>query len=123
MSENKYIKIVTEIPHKKDIQLIKDLNKVSPISMQKHQLPIVWHRAKDFLVWDRWGNCFIDFTSSIFVANSGHSNTDIINALRKKLNQELIHSYTFANTIRLKFLQELTYFTGYDKAFLLSSGT
>lgn len=104
-------------------EIIKALNKVSPISMQEHQLPVVWAKAKDYTVTDIEGKTYIDFTSSIFVANSGHSNTDILNAMRKKLNQELIHSYTFATKIRLKFLQELTSFTGYDKAFLLSSGT
>lgn len=121
--DNKYINIKTEIPHKEDLKLIKELNKVSPISTHKYQLPIVWDRAKDFIVWDRHGNSFIDFTSGIFVANSGHSNTDIFNNIRKRLNKDLIFSYTFPNEVRLKFLNKLTWFTNFDKAFLLSSGT
>lgn len=104
-------------------QVIKELNKVSPKSMQENQLPVVWAKAKDYTVTDIEGKKYLDFTSGILVANSGHSNTDILNATRKIVNQELIYSYSFPNEIRLKFLKELTSFTGFDKAFLLSSGS
>jgi 4-aminobutyrate aminotransferase-like enzyme len=118
-----YAKINTQIPHPQDLKLIREMDKVSPKSMQENQLPIVWNRAKDFMVYDRWGNKFIDFTSTIFVANSGHSNSDICNALKKQIDDELIHSYSFSNKIRLKYLKKLTKFTGFEKAFLLSAGT
>lgn len=120
---NKCSYITTKLPHPKDLKFIKELNKVSPSSMQEHQLPVVWEKAIDYSVYDRWGNIFIDFTSGIFTTNSGHSNPDILNAIRKRINKELTFCYTFANNPRLKFLQELTLFTGYNKAFLLSSGT
>jgi 4-aminobutyrate aminotransferase/(S)-3-amino-2-methylpropionate transaminase len=35
------------------------------------QLPIVWSKAKNFNIYDIAGNKFIDFTSTIFVANTG----------------------------------------------------
>ena len=38
------------------------------------QLPIVWNKAKGFNIFDIKSNKFIDFTSTIFVANIGHSN-------------------------------------------------
>ena len=41
------------------------------------QLPIVWNKAKNFNVYDIKGNKFIDFTSTIFVANIGHSNSSL----------------------------------------------
>ena len=41
------------------------------------QLPIVWKKAKNFNVYDIKNNKFIDFTSTIFVANIGHSNTTL----------------------------------------------
>ena len=47
------------------------------------QLPIVWKRAKDFTVYDVANNKFIDFTSTIFVANIGHSNKRLIKYLDK----------------------------------------
>ena len=54
------------------------------------QLPIVWKRAKDFSVYDISNNKFIDFTSTIFVANIGHSNKRLIKYLDKSLKKSLI---------------------------------
>ena len=119
-TENRYIH--TSIPHKKDLEFFKELDKVEPNSMH-NQLPIVWAKTKDFNVWDRHGNKFIDFTSGIFMANAGHSNTDICNSLRSSINKNLLHTYSFPTEIRLKYLQVLTKFTGFGKAFLLSAGT
>ena len=42
------------------------------------QFPIVWKKAKDFSVFDHLGNKFIDFSSTILVANIGHSNSRVI---------------------------------------------
>ena len=47
------------------------------------QLPIAWKSAKDFYVYDISGNKFIDFTSTIFVANVGHSNNRIKSYIKK----------------------------------------
>jgi len=119
-----YRTIKTKIPVPESLSTLNDLQKYEPRSMHG-QLPVVWDRAEDFQVFDKWGNCWIDFTSTIFVANIGHSNPKIIKALRKQLDQRLLHTYTFSHEIRAKFLKKLievapTYLT---KAFLLSSGT
>ena len=58
-------------------------------------------------VTDTYGNSWIDFTSSIFVANAGHSNPHIIKALRKQLDGKLLHSYTFLNEARIGLLEKL----------------
>lgn len=119
----KYAKITTALPHKEDIKYFKELNKYEAHSMQG-QIPVVWDRAKDFLVFDRHGNQFIDFTSGICVTNCGHGNTEIMNAIRKKINRPLAHSYTFGTEIRYNFIKELVnacYPKG--KAFLVSAGT
>lgn len=89
------------------------------------QLPVVWDRAEDFQVWDKYGNCWIDFTSTIFVANAGHANPQVTNAIREMLDRKLLHSYTFATEIRAKFLKKLVEITPaqFEKAFLLSAGT
>lgn len=118
-----YIKIKTSLPHKKDIELLKDINKYEANSMQG-QIPIIWDKAKDFLVWDSHGNQFIDFTSGMCVTNCGHGNEDIVDAIKKQINKPLTYSYTFGTKIRYKFLKELIN-TCYPKgkAFLVSSGT
>ncbi|MFH1594004.1 MAG: aspartate aminotransferase family protein [Candidatus Omnitrophota bacterium] len=117
-------RIKTKIPVPASIAILKELERVESRSMHG-QLPVVWNRAKDYKVFDRYGNCWIDFTSTIFVTNSGHANPKIVSALKKALDQDLLHSYTFANESRVKFLRKLIAITPrqFQKAFLLSSGT
>lgn len=89
------------------------------------QMPVVWDRAEDFQVFDPYGNCFIDLTSTIFVANSGHSNPEIIASLQAMLDKKLLHTYTYAHQTRADLLEKLIKFTPpqFEKAFLLSAGT
>lgn len=120
----KYRTIKTKIPVPESISILEDLENYESRSMHG-QLPIVWDKAEDFQVFDKYGNCWIDFTSTIFLTNTGHSNPMIIKALQKQLNQKLIHTYTFAHEIRAKFLKKLVEITPdyLEKAFLLSAGT
>ncbi len=122
--DTKYRRIKTQIPVPASLPILKELEKCESRSMHG-QLPIVWDRAQDFQVSDRWGNCWIDFTSGIFVANAGHSNPAVIQALKKQLDQRLIYSYTFVHETRVDFLKKLIEITPdyLEKAFLLSSGT
>lgn len=115
--------IKTKLPHPKDIQLIENLSKYEARSMHG-QLPVVWDRAEDFNVYDRWGNKFIDFTSGICVTNTGHGNPDISRAIFETVTQSLLHSYTFPTDIRYNFIKNLVA-TCYPKGkvFLVSSGT
>ena len=89
------------------------------------QLPIAWSKAKNFSVFDLAGNKFIDFTSTIFVSNTGHSNNRIKKYLKKTINNDFIHSYAYIHELRAKYLKELIKFAGknFHKAFLMSAGT
>ena len=89
------------------------------------QLPIVWDSATDFQVRDRWGNCWIDFTSTIFVANTGHADPRVKAAIGGMLEQDLLHSYTYPTEVRARYLERLIECAApqFEKAFLLSSGT
>ena len=89
------------------------------------QLPVVWDHAQGYQVFDPWGNCWIDFTSTIFVTNTGHANPRIVSALTNISEQHLLHTYTFTSEIRVKFLKKLIGMMPqqFNKAFLLSSGT
>jgi len=89
------------------------------------QYPMIWDRAEDFQVFDKWGNTWIDFTSTIFVANAGHSNKRIVNALKKLLEKPIMHTYTYASHERINYLDYLISHTPkqFEKAFLLSAGT
>lgn len=120
----RFRKIRTKIPVPESLTVFKKLSRYESRSMHG-QLPVVWDKAEDFQVFDRYGNCWIDFTSTIFVTNSGHSNLLVLKALSTQIEQKLIHTYTFANEIRAKFLEKLIEITPSfcEKAFLLSAGT
>ncbi len=120
----KYRKIKTSIPSPESLKVLLKLEKYESRSMHG-QLPIVWDRAEDFQVYDSCSNCWIDFSSTIFVANSGHANPQIISALHSVIDRKLLHTYTFAHETRALFLKKLIEITPdqYEKAFLLSAGT
>jgi 4-aminobutyrate aminotransferase-like enzyme len=89
------------------------------------QIPIAWDKAKNFNIFDIAGNKFIDFTSTIFVANIGHSNSRLIKYIKLALSKNFLHSYAYINKIREKYIKKLILFAGknFQKAFLMSAGT
>ena len=119
-----YRTIVTEIPVPESQDIIDSLDANESRSMHG-QVPIVWDRAEGFQIYDKWGNKWLDFTSTIFVANAGHGNPHIIKALKKVLDKPLLHTYSYYSQERadyIKFLIENTP-SQFEKAFLLSAGT
>jgi 4-aminobutyrate aminotransferase-like enzyme len=89
------------------------------------QLPLVWDKAEGFNIFDKFGNCWIDFTSGIFFSNVGHSNPRITKALKNAIDKPLIGCYAYPNSIRADYLEKLIDFAGnsFEKGFLLSAGT
>jgi 4-aminobutyrate aminotransferase-like enzyme len=117
-------KISTGIPAPGTQEVLEQLSKYESRSMHG-QLPIVWDKADEFYVYDIAGNQWIDFTSTIFVANVGHSNKRVSEEIRKTLNYPLYSCYAYANRIRADYLKRLIKFAGkpFEKAFLMSAGT
>jgi 4-aminobutyrate aminotransferase-like enzyme len=129
MKKNIFIKtknrfIHTSIPAPGTKSLFRSLSKVESRAMHG-QMPIVWDKAKNFNIFDIAGNKFIDFTSTIFVANVGHSNPRLVKYIKLALRRNLLHSYAYINKIREKYLKKLILFAGknFQKAFLMSAGT
>ncbi len=120
----KFRRIVTSIPVPETLPIFSDLDRYESRSMHG-QLPILWDKAENFQVFDAYGNCWIDFTSTIFVTNAGHANPRIEKAIKDITDQKLFHTYTFAHEVRAKFLKKLIEITPdqFQKAFLLSAGT
>ena len=121
-TQNRLIK--TRIPAPGTNKILKSLEKNESRSMQG-QMPIVWSKAEGHSLFDIAGNKFIDFTSTIFVTNIGHSNKNLIKNLKKTLDKKLLHSYAYLNDNREKYLKKLVKFAGknFEKAFLMSAGT
>ena len=64
------------------------------------QLPMVWHKAKDFNIYDEHGNKWIDLTSGIFAMNAGHSNPVINQAIKNQLDADMVFSFLYSTKIR-----------------------
>ena len=124
MVDTTFRKIKTEIPVPESIPMLNQMYELESRSMHG-QMPIIWDKAKDYQVYDCWGNMWLDFTSTIFVANSGHGNKRITDSLIEAINKPLLHTYTYANNERINYLKYLIENTPeeFEKAFLLSSGT
>ncbi|MGZ5496803.1 MAG: aminotransferase class III-fold pyridoxal phosphate-dependent enzyme, partial [Candidatus Aminicenantales bacterium] len=123
--ETKYRTIRTKIPVPESIPLFEALAASEPRSMAG-QPPVVWHKAKDFTVYDKWGNRWIDWSSCVLVANAGHGRPEIREALKRIVDQELIASYVFVHEQRAELCVMLRALSpdpeGY-RVFLLSTGS
>ena len=111
----------TNVPHSDTASVLAPLYKYEPYDMQPH-LPVIWDKADGYTVTDIFGNKYLDFTSTIFVANTGHRSieTDLIKQAKK-----CIHSYTFPTKIRIEAITKLHEFLPKfcEKIYLASAGS
>jgi 4-aminobutyrate aminotransferase / (S)-3-amino-2-methylpropionate transaminase / 5-aminovalerate transaminase len=122
--DTKYRRISTKIPTQESVEMLEKAYKLESRSMHG-QMPVVWDRADNFQIYDAYGNCWIDFTSTIFVANAGHGNPKIVDAVRNVIDKPLLHTYTYLSQERLEYLEMLIEKTPkqFEKVFMLSAGT
>jgi acetylornithine/succinyldiaminopimelate/putrescine aminotransferase len=80
-----------------------------------------WDKAKGSNVWID-GKKYIDFTSSIFSQNFGHSNPYVIKEVDKQLDK-CLHAYGYSTEIKEKYLIKLKEMTGYKNILLFSTGS
>ncbi|MHA1819405.1 MAG: aspartate aminotransferase family protein [Promethearchaeota archaeon] len=116
--------ITTKIPVPESVPILKHLRETEPISM-RGQPPIVWDKAIDCHVYDKWGNKWLDLSSGVLVANAGHARDEIIGAIIKQAEKRLIHNYCFPSEIRMKAIDKILEFSPpyFDKVFLLTTGS
>ncbi len=123
--ETKYRTIRTKIPVPESVPIFEALAASEPRSMAG-QPPVVWHRAEDFTVYDKWGNRWIDWSSCVLVANAGHGRPEIREALKKIVDQGLVASYVFVHELRAELCATLRSISPDPKryrVFLLSTGS
>ena len=84
----RYRSIQTQIPEPNTKKILSDLSKYESRSMHG-QLPIIWHSANNFNIFDQKKNKWIDFTSTIFVTNVGHSNLRVNKAIKETVDNFL----------------------------------
>ena len=103
----------------------KNFSNFEPPSMSPNT-KIFWNKAKGFYIWDQNNKKHIDFTSSIFVTNIGHSNKKLIKKIQEVLNSPITHSYVYYNKFRYEYIKKLIKFINkkkLSKCYLTSSGT
>src|SRR5881275_117672 len=94
-------RIATDIPAPESVAILEKLYAYEPVAMQG-QPPIVWDRAEGFQVFDAWGNCWIDWSSGVLVANAGHSRREVMDAIVSQTASGLLHNYCFPSAVRAR---------------------
>jgi 4-aminobutyrate aminotransferase / (S)-3-amino-2-methylpropionate transaminase / 5-aminovalerate transaminase len=92
--KTKYRTIKTKLPVPESLPIFEMLQESEPRSMWG-QPPIIWEKAEDFTIADKWGNRWIDWSSCVLVSNVGHGRKEIRDALKKVIDQGLLSTYVF----------------------------
>ncbi len=123
--DTKYRTIKTKIPVPESIKIFEQLENTEPRSM-RGQPPVVWNKAKDFIIYDKWGNRWIDWSSGVLVTNVGHGRQEIKDALLEIVEQDLLASYVFVHekrAILTKMLCDMSPDPDNYTVFLLTTGS
>ena len=121
----KYRTIKTKIPVPESLPIFEALKEAESQSMMG-QPPIVWHKADNFTVEDKWGNRWLDWSSGVLITNAGHGRPEIKEALKKIIDQGLLTTYVFVHEQRAEFcklLQSLAPDPENYRVFSLSTGS
>ncbi|HTL18290.1 MAG TPA: aspartate aminotransferase family protein [Patescibacteria group bacterium] len=122
--ETKYRRIVTPIPHPDSLGTLERLRQFEPQSM-RGQPPVVWDRAEDIFVYDKYGNRWLDWSSGVLVTNSGHGAPEVKQAIVDQVQSGLLHNYCFPSEERAQLVERLAGLApaGLKKVFLLTTGS
>jgi 4-aminobutyrate aminotransferase / (S)-3-amino-2-methylpropionate transaminase / 5-aminovalerate transaminase len=120
----RYRRIQTPVPHPDTLPVLDSLRKHEPLSM-RGMPPIVWDRAEDISVFDKFGNQWLDWSSGVLVTNAGHAAPEICDAIRAQVDKKLLHNYVFPSAERADLVELIHSVSpeGLDKVFLLSTGS
>jgi 4-aminobutyrate aminotransferase/(S)-3-amino-2-methylpropionate transaminase len=122
--ETKYRRICSALPHPESVAILEQLRQFEPLSM-RGQPPLVWERAEDIFVEDKYGNRWLDWSSGVLVANAGHGAPEVKKAIIDQVNSGLIYNYVFPSEERAQLVSALADVApdGLKKIFLLTTGS
>lgn len=122
--ETPFRKIVTDWPVPESIPILETLREYEPRAMSG-QPPVVWDYAEGFQVYDAWGNCWVDWSSGVLVANVGHGRPEIVEAVSRQASHKLLTNYCFPSAIRAQLVRRLSTLLPVPdcKVFLLTTGS
>ncbi len=121
--ETRFRRIATPFPAPQSVPLLEKLARYEPLAM-RGQPPVIWDRAEGFQVYDPYGNCWIDWTSGVLIANAGHGRPEIAAAVAQAAGK-LLTSYCFPSEIRARLVERLVSLLPppLEKVFLLTTGS
>ena len=122
--ETKYRRVVTPLPHPDSVSTLEKLRQFEPQSM-RGQPPLVWDRAEDIFVYDKYGNRWLDWSSGVLVTNAGHGAKEVRDAIIEQTNTGLLHNYVFPSEERAQLVEYLMGLAPKElqKIFLLTTGS
>jgi 4-aminobutyrate aminotransferase-like enzyme len=122
--ETKYRRIATPLPHPDSVSVLQKLRRCEPVSM-RGQPPLVWDRAEDIFVYDKYGNRWLDWSSGVLVANAGHGAPEIRQAIIDQAARGLLHNYVFPSEERARLAEYVLGLApaGLNKVFFLTTGS
>jgi len=104
--ETRYRRITTPIPANETLELMSASADVFP-QVNCYQPPILWDRAEGFQIYDSAGNCWIDFSSTAVMTNTGHGHPAIRQALKQHVENGLLAQFSYASEIRVTLAKRL----------------
>src|SRR6266404_1840485 len=122
--ETRHRRIISKLPHPDSLPILEKLRRFEPQSM-RGQPPLVWDRAEDIYVYDKYGNKWLDWSSGVLVTNSGHGAPEVRQAIIDQVKSGLLHNYVFPSEERAQLVEFLVQLApkGLEKAFLLTTGS
>jgi len=117
-------RIATKLPVPESLAILERLHRYEPLAM-RGQPPVVWDRAEGFQVRDAYGNCWIDWSSGVLIANAGHGRREIVDAIVAQAASGLLTTYGFASEIRARLVERIAGLlpAPLEKVFLLTTGS
>src|SRR6267378_2036264 len=122
--ETKHRRIISKLPHPDSLPVLEKLRQFEPQSM-RGQPPLVWDRAEDIYVYDKYGNKWLDWSSGVLVTHCGHGAREVRQAIIDQVNSGLLHNYVFPSEERAQLAEYLVQLApkGLEKVFLVTTGS
>ncbi|HCP84063.1 MAG TPA: hypothetical protein DIT88_06635, partial [Planctomycetaceae bacterium] len=97
--ETDYRRIATTLPCPQDVERIVSCVGAVP-DVNGYQTAVIWERAYGATIEDIAGNRWIDFTSTAVMANTGHGDERIREAVSSYAQSGLLAQFSFNSRIR-----------------------
>lgn len=118
------MKYICKAPGKKSREIIKRDHKVISQCLTR-EYSFVFKRSKDAYLWDVDGKKYLDFAAGVAVANIGHTNPDVMKAIREQTKLATHCGFSdFYAELPVRFAEELLTITpsNLQQVFFTNSG-